>query len=62
MYQVSHSNSQHMRITEREVSLPYSQEQQQIPIIGQMNPLHTLPSYFLKTYSNIILRSTSLFS
>jgi hypothetical protein len=45
-----------------EVSLPCSQQPVAAPTLRQINPLHTLPSYFLNIGFNIILPPTPIFS
>jgi hypothetical protein len=39
---------------ESETSLQCSYDLPLVPNLSQMNPVHTLPSYFPKIYSNII--------
>ena len=43
---------------EPEGSLPHSQVPVPVPILSQLDPFHTLTSYFLKIHFNIILPST----
>jgi hypothetical protein len=39
---------------ELEGSLPCSQEPSTRPIMGQINPIHTIPSYLSKIHFNIV--------
>jgi hypothetical protein len=45
---------------ELEGSLPCSQEPAIIPVLSQMNPVHTLPLYFCKISFNILPSSPRL--
>jgi len=46
---------------ESEDSLPHSQVPATVPILTQLDPVHTPTSHFLKTHLNIILISTTGF-
>jgi len=47
---------------ESQGSLPCSQEPATAPILSQMDPVHTFPTYFPNIHSNIIYLSTPTFS
>jgi hypothetical protein len=47
---------------EPESSLPCSQEPSTIPILNQINPIHTIPSYLFKIHFNIVHPPTSCLS
>jgi hypothetical protein len=39
---------------EPEGSLPYLQEASLVPVLGQINPIHTFPFYLSKIHFNIV--------
>jgi hypothetical protein len=43
-------------LMEPEGTLPYFKRQSLIPILSQINPVHTLRPYFFKIFVNIMLR------